>query len=96
MASSRLLRPDAADDGRANPVVIGLHFVPGAAAAGAYEMHAAQGGQGRLRLLVQRRRLEGDAELEGPAIVEERESTTVIGPGARIQIDESRNLSVQL
>src|SRR5216683_1668968 len=36
------------------------------------------------------------AELEGPAIVEERESTTVIGPGARIQIDESRNLSVQL
>ena len=36
------------------------------------------------------------AELEGPAIVEERESTTVIGPGARIQIDESRNLSVLL
>jgi N-methylhydantoinase A/oxoprolinase/acetone carboxylase beta subunit len=36
------------------------------------------------------------AELEGPAIVEERESTTVIGPGARIQIDESRNLSVWL
>jgi N-methylhydantoinase A len=35
-------------------------------------------------------------ELEGPAIVEERESTTVIGPGARIQIDESRNLSVLL
>jgi len=36
------------------------------------------------------------AELAGPAIVEERESTTVIGPGARIQIDESRNLSVWL
>jgi N-methylhydantoinase A len=36
------------------------------------------------------------AELEGPAIVEERESTTVIGPGTRIQIDESRNLSVLL
>ena len=36
------------------------------------------------------------AELEAPAIVEERESTMVIGPGARIQIDESRNLSVWL
>ena len=36
------------------------------------------------------------AELAGPAIVEERESTTVIGPGARIRIDESRNLSVWL
>ena len=36
------------------------------------------------------------AELAGPAIVEERESTTVIGPGVRIQIDESRNLSVHL
>jgi N-methylhydantoinase A len=36
------------------------------------------------------------AEFDGPAIVEERESTTVIGPGARIQIDESRNLSVSL
>jgi len=36
------------------------------------------------------------AELAGPAILEERESTTLIGPGARIQIDESRNLSVWL
>jgi N-methylhydantoinase A len=34
--------------------------------------------------------------LHGPAIVEERESTTVVGPGARIEIDESRNLSVWL
>jgi N-methylhydantoinase A len=40
--------------------------------------------------------LAAGAELDGPAIIEERESTTVIGPGARIQIDESRNLSVWL
>jgi N-methylhydantoinase A len=33
---------------------------------------------------------------EGPAIVEERESTTVIGPGARVEVDQSRNLSVSL
>jgi N-methylhydantoinase A/oxoprolinase/acetone carboxylase beta subunit len=32
----------------------------------------------------------------GPAIVEERESTTVIGPGAHVDVDASRNLSVAL
>jgi N-methylhydantoinase A len=36
------------------------------------------------------------AAFEGPAIVEERESTTVIGPQARVEVDESRNLSVWL
>jgi N-methylhydantoinase A len=34
--------------------------------------------------------------LEGPAVIEERESTTIIGPGARIEVDETRNLSVWL
>ncbi len=33
---------------------------------------------------------------DGPAIVEERESTTVIGPGARVDVDATRNLSVTL
>ena len=36
------------------------------------------------------------ASLAGPAIVEEQESTTVIGPGARFDIDAARNLSVWL
>jgi N-methylhydantoinase A len=36
------------------------------------------------------------AGLEGPAIIEERESTTVVGIGARITVDEQRNLSVWL
>ena len=36
------------------------------------------------------------SSLEGPAIIEERESTTVIGPGARIEVDAARNLSVWL
>jgi N-methylhydantoinase A len=31
----------------------------------------------------------------GPAIVEERESTVVIGPGARVSIDQQRNLRVE-
>jgi N-methylhydantoinase A len=36
------------------------------------------------------------AAFDGPAIVEERESTTVIGPGARVEVDASRNLSIDL
>ena len=32
------------------------------------------------------------ATFEGPAIVEERESTTIIGPGARVQVDAARTL----
>ena len=32
--------------------------------------------------------------LQGPAIIEERESTTVVGPGARVEVDDTRNLSI--
>ena len=39
-----------------------------------------------------RYRLDPGASFAGPAIVEERESTTVIGPGARISVDAHRNL----
>jgi N-methylhydantoinase A len=40
--------------------------------------------------------LAAGASLRGPAIIEERESTTVVGPGARISVDAVRNLSVWL
>jgi N-methylhydantoinase A/oxoprolinase/acetone carboxylase beta subunit len=36
------------------------------------------------------------ASFSGPAIIEERESTTVIGPGATIEVDTTRSLSVSL
>ncbi len=36
------------------------------------------------------------SSFNGPAIVEERESTVIIGPGARFRIDEQRNLIVEL
>jgi N-methylhydantoinase A len=36
------------------------------------------------------------AELRGPAIVEERESTVVVGPGARARVDALLNLIVEL
>ena len=35
-------------------------------------------------------------ELDGPTIIEERESTTVVGPCARVTIDAARNLLVTL
>jgi len=36
------------------------------------------------------------SSFSGPAIVEERESTAIIGPDARFRIDEQRNLIVEL
>jgi len=36
------------------------------------------------------------ATIEGPAIVEERESTAVIGPGGRVRVDETLMLRVEL
>jgi len=39
-----------------------------------------------------RYRLDPGARLAGPVIVEERESTTVVGPGARLSVDPHRNL----
>jgi N-methylhydantoinase A len=43
-----------------------------------------------------RYRLAPGAEFDGPAIVEERESTVIAGPGARCHIDEQWNLVVDL
>jgi N-methylhydantoinase A len=34
--------------------------------------------------------------LEGPAIIEERESTAVVGPGARCRVDDGRTLVVEI
>jgi N-methylhydantoinase A len=33
--------------------------------------------------------------LDGPAVVEERESTVILGPGSRAEIDRARNLVVR-
>jgi N-methylhydantoinase A len=43
-----------------------------------------------------RYRLAPGATFDGPAIVEERESTTIVGPRARCRIDEQWNLVVEL
>ena len=33
---------------------------------------------------------------EGPAIIEERESTAIVGPGARCHVDEGRTIVVEM
>jgi N-methylhydantoinase A len=43
-----------------------------------------------------RYKLAPGATFAGPAIVEERESTVIVGPGARCRIDEQWNLLVEL
>jgi N-methylhydantoinase A/oxoprolinase/acetone carboxylase beta subunit len=43
-----------------------------------------------------RYRLQPGAELRGPAIVEERESTVVVGPRDRARVDHLLNLIVDL
>ncbi|WP_137391513.1 hydantoinase/oxoprolinase family protein [Rhodoligotrophos defluvii] len=43
-----------------------------------------------------RYRLPSGCAFTGPALVEERESTCVIGPGARVRVDESLNLIIDL
>jgi N-methylhydantoinase A len=43
-----------------------------------------------------RYRLKAGATFEGPAVVEERESTVVIGPGGRVRVGASGNLEVEL
>jgi N-methylhydantoinase A len=43
-----------------------------------------------------RYRLGPGATFVGPAIVEERESTTVIGPGAAVSVDSEGNLVVEI
>jgi N-methylhydantoinase A/oxoprolinase/acetone carboxylase beta subunit len=43
-----------------------------------------------------RYRLGPGASFIGPAIVEERESTTVVGPGATVSVDDQGNLTVEI
>ena len=40
--------------------------------------------------------LHAGAEFAGPAIVEERESTAVVGPGARCRVDDGFGLVVEI
>ena len=46
--------------------------------------------------ILDRYALKSGDQFEGPAVIEERESTTVLGPGSHIKVDEWLNLVVDL
>jgi N-methylhydantoinase A len=46
--------------------------------------------------VVDRYQLVPGAELRGPAVIEERESTMVVGPGGRARVDRFGNLEVEV
>lgn len=55
------------------------------------------GGDGSCNVPVfDRYQLSPGTELKGPAIVEEKESTTVVGPDSRLRVDAFRNLIIDL
>src|SRR5215210_5389180 len=72
-----------------------LRRSPGEARKGEREIYVPEE-EGFLTVPVYDRYLLGtSATFEGPAVVEERESTAVIGPESRAEIDGARNLLVR-
>jgi N-methylhydantoinase A len=48
----------------------------------------------RVTAAYDRYRLRPGMRFAGPAVVEERESTVVVGPGAEVAVDDYRNLLI--
>lgn len=68
----------------------------GDAAKGTRPVYFPEYGEFRPCTVYDRYRLFEGASFDGPAIIEERESTTVVGPGGRVSTDEYLNLIVEL
>ena len=60
------------------------------------QVHFAEGGGWMDAAIYDRDKLLAGASIEGPAIVQEVDSTTVIPPGARAEVDEYRNLIIDV
>jgi N-methylhydantoinase A len=69
---------------------------PGAAQKGTRPAYFGELGDFAETPVFDRYRLGPGAVIEGPAIVEERESTVVVGPGTRARVDGSMNVIVEL
>jgi N-methylhydantoinase A/oxoprolinase/acetone carboxylase beta subunit len=69
---------------------------PAAALRGRRPVHFAGAGRVRSCPVYDRYALPPGAAFRGPAVVEERESTTVVPPGARIRVDPALNLVIAL
>jgi N-methylhydantoinase A len=68
---------------------------PDGAQKGTREIYLPEDGDFREVPVYDRYRLEPGAIFEGPAVVEEREATVVLGPNGRAEIDAARNLIVR-
>jgi N-methylhydantoinase A len=66
------------------------------AETGTREVHFAEAGGWIETTFYDRSRLFSGASFDGPAIVQEVDSTTVVPPGARVQVDEYRNLIIDV
>jgi N-methylhydantoinase A len=77
-------------------VARGNETLPGAARKGRRRLWSEERGGFVEADVFDRYRLRAGVVIEGPAVVEERESTAVIGPGGRARIDPHGNLMVAL
>jgi N-methylhydantoinase A len=68
---------------------------PGEARKGEREIYLPEGRGFRMVPVYDRYLLGPGGAFHGPAVVEERESTVIVGPEARVEIDGTRNLVVR-
>ena len=85
--------------GKRPELTLALQGVSGTAAAakkGARQVYFHQERAYLEATVYDRYKLAVGATLDGPAVIEERESTVVVGPGAKVEVDNSLNLLVTL
>ena len=87
-----LIRPPSDHAGRTAPTTTGS----ARATKGARQAYFAEVGGFVETPIYDRYALHAGAEFAGPAIVEERESTAVVGPGARCRVDDGFGLVVEI
>src|SRR5437667_4102355 len=87
-----LIRPPSVHASRSAPTTTG----PARATKGARQAYFAEVGGFVETPVYDRYALRAGAEFAGPAIVEERESTAVVGPGARCRVDDGFGLVVEI
>ena len=76
---------------------LGYHGIRGGARGGAKRARRVWFGDAFVECeVLDRYTLEAGAAVEGPAVIEERESTCVLGPGDRAAVDERLNLVAEL
>ncbi|MBI2291155.1 MAG: hydantoinase/oxoprolinase family protein, partial [Betaproteobacteria bacterium] len=67
-----------------------------AGAIGERDVYFAEAGGFHTTPVLSRNRLAPGTQIKGPAIIEESESTVVVGPGAQVTVDETGNLVMRL